>query len=203
MDIAVESINVLLLKFNLPQVSTGYYKSVFTFPVIKYYEKLGFDFKKLDFSTVAEEFYAEYLPRLKGCELYPETKGILTYFQKLGIQQIIVSAMEHSHLIQSVKNLNIFSYFDSVHGLKDKFAASKADLAKSVIDSYNLDVKNTLYVGDTIHDFEVSQVIQSSHVMVANGHNSLENLLAVTPNVVPTLSKVKDFVLRTFHEYSF
>ncbi|WP_457920138.1 HAD family hydrolase [Candidatus Lokiarchaeum ossiferum] len=189
-DIVVASINSILLNYNLPQVSVNYYKSIFTFPVIEYYEKLGFNFDDIDFSELAKEFYNEYLPRLEQCGLYSQVQSILTHFNSIGYQQHIVSAMQHDHLVESVENLGIAHKFDSVNGLRDLFAASKAELAHQVIIANDIDVKSTWFIGDTIHDFEVAKEIQCQHVLVSNGHHTHQKLLTVTSRVVPDLSKI-------------
>ena len=45
----IESINFVLESRGMSQVDKESYKSIFTFPVIKYYEHLGFDFSKEKF----------------------------------------------------------------------------------------------------------------------------------------------------------
>ena len=42
--LCIESINFVLESRGMSQVDKESYKSIFTFPVIKYYEHLGFDF---------------------------------------------------------------------------------------------------------------------------------------------------------------
>lgn len=184
----------MLPKYNLPEVSVNYYKSIFTFPVIKYYEELGFDFGVVDFSKVAKEFYDEYLPRLEQCGLYSQVQSILLHLNSIGFQQHIVSAMEHNRLVESVENLGISHMFHSINGLRDLYAASKTKLAHEVITAHDIDVNSTWFIGDTIHDFEVAQNIQSQHVMVSNGHHTYQKLLTVTSNVVPELTQILNII---------
>ncbi|MHA1989222.1 MAG: hypothetical protein ACW98D_21575 [Promethearchaeota archaeon] len=49
-------------------------------------------------------------------------------------------------------------------------------------------------MGDTSHDFEVSQECGCNHVLIANGHQNYDKLTSVTKAVVDELSKVKDFI---------
>ena len=46
LSIGVECINRMLTKRELPLLTTESYREVFTFPVKKYYELVGFDFNK-------------------------------------------------------------------------------------------------------------------------------------------------------------
>lgn len=44
-QIAINSMNSLLRKRELPTLNNKTYRNIFTFPVKEYYSKLGFDFK--------------------------------------------------------------------------------------------------------------------------------------------------------------
>jgi len=44
--LAVEIMNKILKKRNLPRIDLKKYREIFDFPVTKYYLKLGFDFSK-------------------------------------------------------------------------------------------------------------------------------------------------------------
>ncbi|MCX6282944.1 MAG: hypothetical protein NTW31_01715 [Bacteroidetes bacterium] len=54
--LCVEVMNGMLEKRGLEKVSLDFYRSVFTFPVRDYYEKLGYDFEKEPFEEVGMEF---------------------------------------------------------------------------------------------------------------------------------------------------
>ena len=47
--LCIEAINIVLSSRGMPLVSNKNYRDVFCFPVIEYYEKLGFDFTKEHF----------------------------------------------------------------------------------------------------------------------------------------------------------
>jgi phosphoglycolate phosphatase len=57
-------------------------------------------------------------------------------------------------------------------------------VAKDWIKDNNVDPKKVLFIGDTDHDFEVASSIGVDCLLIANGHQSKERLLKVTPNVV-------------------
>ena len=68
-DICLESINSMLKARNLPRLTLASYREVFTFPVIDYYKKVGFDFTREPWETVAMEFINKYLHALPACGL--------------------------------------------------------------------------------------------------------------------------------------
>lgn len=45
-DHAVAMMNTLLVEHNLPLIDREYYREIFDFPVLHYYQKLGFNFEK-------------------------------------------------------------------------------------------------------------------------------------------------------------
>lgn len=54
-DACIKTMNELLNKRNLDLIrSREYYREVFGFPVIDYYQKLGFDFNQESFDKVAK-----------------------------------------------------------------------------------------------------------------------------------------------------
>ena len=66
--------------------------------------------------------------------------------------------------------------------------------AKKIIEKFNFDPKKTWFIGDTIHDFEVSQECGCKHVLISSGHQNYEKLKSKTDVVVEKLSDVKDFI---------
>ncbi len=67
--LSIKAINILLLKYGLPAVEKEKYLEFFTFPVINYYKKLGFDFEKIPFNIVGTEFIDEYTKRMYDAQL--------------------------------------------------------------------------------------------------------------------------------------
>lgn len=193
-DICIDSINALLSKYNKKTISKEFYKKIFTFPVQNYYNKLGFDTSIENFKKIAEEFMLEYNSRLPSCQLFPGVKDNLHYFSHLGYKQTIISAMEQGILSKSVREKEIQDFFHSILGLSNNLADSKAIVAKDYIDIFNLDRKKTWFIGDTSHDFEVSQDCGCNHVLIANGHQAYDKLISITEVVVKKLNKVKEFI---------
>ena len=53
---SIDSINILLRDRSLPELTIEKYRDIFDFPVRKYYEKSGFDFKNEPFEGPAMQF---------------------------------------------------------------------------------------------------------------------------------------------------
>jgi phosphoglycolate phosphatase len=187
LDLSIECINIMLEKRRLPILSTEKYLDVFTFPVQDYYEAIGFDFRKESWDIAAHEFIYLYLDRINRCRLTKGAKETLTAFKSMGLSQAIVSAMQHDALVKSVNNLGISGFFDSIGGISDHYAAGKIENALSYLSKTNIDPKQALLIGDTLHDAEVAREIGCNCVLIAAGHQSAERLHASRLKVYATL----------------
>ncbi|WP_289475076.1 hypothetical protein, partial [Klebsiella pneumoniae] len=64
-EVGIESVNVLLQRRGIAPIdSVESYRNVFCFPIVKYYEKIGFDFSVEKYSDVAVEWVDEYMSRV-------------------------------------------------------------------------------------------------------------------------------------------
>ena len=81
--LAVQTMNEMLEKRGLPTLSMEHYKSVFTFPVSNYYQKIGFDFQVEPFEIPANEFIVGYNDRLRSCSLHQDALLVLGHFRCL------------------------------------------------------------------------------------------------------------------------
>ncbi|MBN2637317.1 MAG: HAD family hydrolase, partial [Prolixibacteraceae bacterium] len=125
LDFCVSCINVLLKKRELQLLDQNSYKDVFSFPVKDYYQAIGFDFTKEDFSIPAFEFIDIYEKNIKSCSLHPSAIEVLNYFKKKGVRQFVLSAMHQNLLTETLQHNKIFKYFEDAAGLGDHYAVSK------------------------------------------------------------------------------
>ena len=152
-------------------------REAFCFPVIHYYEHLGYTFQNETFEEVANEFNDTYFSRYKECELMDGFMDLLKRSKDLGYHSVIVSASKQETLQAQCKALGIESYFDEILGLQDGLAASKVVMAKNWMEQASIDPKDCMYIGDTNHDQETAEAIGiSNYYLVACGHQSYDVL---------------------------
>jgi len=189
-ELAVETINSMLVRRNLPQLSVDRYKQVFTFPVKEYYRKIGFDFEAEPFEVPALEFIERYNEQVKGCCLHQDSTTVLNYFQSLGIRQFILSAMQQNTLDECLNHYQINHFFDHVSGLDNHYAASKIENGHRLIAELKLDTRELVLIGDTIHDYEVAAELGCQCILIANGHQSREILEGTDAWVIDHLNQL-------------
>jgi len=191
-DYCVGCMNQLLEERHMPLLTKEKYQDVFTFPVQDYYQKLGFDFQKESFSIVGHAFMDLYFKNLHTCQLHTNAIGILTFFQEKGLQQFILSAMEHISLVELLNEMKIAHYFNGVYGIDNHLAAGKSDRAKTMISEYDIDVNKALLLGDTLHDYEVAQELGCNALLIANGHQNEGRLQTYGGLVLSDLKQLID-----------
>ena len=68
-ETCLTTMNHMLRQRNMPEISFDLYKEVFGFPVIDYYRKIGFDFKRESFENLSIEFIEAYNLALESASL--------------------------------------------------------------------------------------------------------------------------------------
>lgn len=187
LELCLKSINILLHKRNLPLLSPDSYKAVFSFPVKNYYKAIGFDFSQEDFEVPAKEFIELYNSGLDKCELHPAAGEVLSLFKKKGTRQFILSAMQQDMLVATLKHHQILHYFEGVAGLDDHYAVSKKERGLQLMQEFAIQKEDAYMIGDTDHDFEVSEALGIRCILVADGHQSSARLKNTGVTVVNNL----------------
>ena len=172
----VELMNEELSIRNLPLISISDYREKFTFPVKTYYENLGFDFTKEDFKTVGLNFIQNF-KRNREPHLYQNSQHILKKLSSANIGQSIVSAQENQLLNDTVKFYQLNKLFDYVAGIDHYYADNKIKLAQSIREKIKHNDNEIVFIGDTVHDYEVAQALNVNCILFTNGHYSKQRLL--------------------------
>ncbi len=175
LDTGIKCANALLERRNMNTMkSLEDYYNVFCFPIIKYYEKLGFDFEKESYEKLAIEWVEEYKHHSKDSALHEGITEVLSHIRQNNIPQYILSATEKNMLITQVNELGIYNYFDDILGLDNIHAYSKIEIAKDW--RSRTSPNKAVLIGDTVHDFEVAKELGIDCILIANGHQSKELL---------------------------
>lgn len=189
-DYCVSTMNSLLADRGLPLLTTKKYREVFSFPVKDYYQTIGFDFTKEDFSIPANQYIDLYNRGFYQCSLQESTVEVLSFFRAKGVRQFVLSAMEHEMLEKTLNQKGILHFFESVAGLTDHYAVSKVDQGKMLMKNFGIEQAKTWLIGDTVHDFEVADALGITCVLVADGHQSAERLHKTGAKVIGNLSQL-------------
>jgi phosphoglycolate phosphatase len=190
----VECMNILLNDRSLPQISGDHYREVFTFPVRDYFLRVGFDFSKEDFKIPAFEFIELYNRKHIEVGLFSEARGTLQQFRDQGFRQHILSAQEQRLLNHFISYYELEDYFDTVTGIDDSFAESKIDAGRQMMAIHGLVPRETIMIGDTVHDHEVAHALGINCVLVSHGHQSSSRLRVTGSPVLDNFFEIEEYL---------
>lgn len=191
----IDAVNVMLRDRKLPTIdSVEAYRELFCFPIIKYYAKLGFDFEKEDYYTVlAPEWVKMYLENYKSSPLTKHAKETLQRLDEMGYVQTLLSATELEMLKGQLRQLGLEGGFAEVCGLDNIHAGSKIDVAVAWRQAHKQE--KVLFVGDTVHDYEVACAAGADCVLYTGGHQSRAQLAVCHCPMIDDLEELIDLLL--------
>lgn len=193
-DTGIESADELLSRHGLPQMKTREkYLSLFGFPIIDYYRRLGFDFDKIPFSVLANEWVEIYLEKVKNAPVREGIRDVISAFRDAGLKQTVLSMTESSMLDYQLGLLGVKELFDEVCGLDDIYAKSKLSLAAKWKEEHT--GERVVFIGDTTHDAESAEIVGAECILLAGGHESREKLCGTGAFVADSPDGVLRFVL--------
>lgn len=175
-ELCVDVGNNLFRKKNIPLMTVEKYKSIFTIPVKDYYIAAGFDFSTESFEIVGKEWMDEYEERKYEASLHDNLVNVMEKFQEAGIDQSVLSAYKQDKLDEMIIKLNLKKYLNHIVGLDNIYAASKLHLGKKLMQVLGNGHGETLMIGDTVHDYDVSLEMGADCVLIASGHQTRETL---------------------------
>ena len=192
--LCVQSVNIELLKRDLPQLTEEGYREVFTFPVEEYYKKIGFSFEKESFNKVGDRFVSYYANNFNKVRLHQNSISVLQEILLSGKTQSILSAGKQEFLDEWVNKHELKKYFIKILGIDNQYATGKSDIGKSWIDELLYDPKYVVMIGDTGHDSDVASIMGIDCILVDHGHVSNHRLKQTGRVVLNNLDEVIKFI---------
>ena len=117
--------------------------------------------------------------REKGFQnpLYPGTHELLQFFQDEKIPAVIISRHLHDHLVQDIEAHGLSSLFHTIIGEPVGQDLKKdAEMRRICFGPLSVVRKNTLYLGDTVHDMVLARKAGVVPVAVTHGYDPRERL---------------------------
>lgn len=172
-DLCLNLLNEMLIEKGKKALTLEEYKEVFTFPIIEYYKKAGFDFNGYTFEELAEYFVVEYKERNKTESfIFDDFRNFIEVLKTKNYKIILCSASQTNMLKEQLRYFNIDDLFDDVIGLDDHYAVSKLHLAKQYIEKVDIDFSSSYFIGDTTHDALVGNECGLNVILINRGHQS-------------------------------
>lgn len=172
-----EIVNKMLRQKGSPSVSFDQYKNIFSFPIKEYYRKIGFKFEsESEYYSIVNEFNALYSENAFQCELAQGAKSILKFYKEQECSQFLLSGLNKNELVKSVNIYHIADFFKEIVGSNGKDAADKLINCKKLFELINIRKEDTIFIGDTISDYELARDMGCRCILTTGGHQA-ENVL--------------------------
>ena len=176
LDLCIELLNDILTMQGKKNLSKDEYKNVFKFPIKQYYIDAGVDLNMNSFEELAVDFINKYQPASLLCGLFDGVYETIEYLKSKGIKVYILSASERNNLLEQCRHYGIDKIFDEILGIDNIHASSKLDIALEFMREANINPAEALFIGDTLHDYEVSSHMGIDCYLVSCGHQSVSIL---------------------------
>ena len=184
----IDAVNVLLDRYGKKKIeSVEQYRKAFGFPVIDYYDSIGLE--RENFDRYAPEWVEEYTLREPDAPVFDGVIEVLAFFKQCSIPQYLLSATELTMLGRQVDRLGNRPYFDELIGQDGIEAHGKIGTAKRFAE--RIKPQRALFIGDSLHDFEVARTIGAECVLLAWGHQDRARLEATGCRVYDTILDLK------------
>ncbi len=189
--LCVEVLNGLLARRGREPISEDDYRENFGFPVIRFYEYLGFDTDVDSFDKVSREFIGDYESRwLQECTLHPEAGEVLNLIASKGLTHSVLSAAKQEALEIGIRHFGIHDHFHGLCGTDNIYARGKIEQGRRWIEQLDWDPHEVLLIGDTLHDHEVAEVIGTDCTLLTHGHHTPARLQATGRPVAHSLREL-------------
>lgn len=180
--------------FGLPTMdSIEEYHRQFTFPIRTYYERAGVTDE--NFVAVAHAWMDEYVRSFAEVSLHEDACETLERFRQAGMKQVVLSASRRDMLCDQIASFGIQSCFSEILGLDNIYAGSKEEIGRRYLESCGVHPRETIMLGDTLHDADVAKAVGVGCILIARGHQSRQTLLESGFPVVSTLREAAVLVM--------
>ena len=186
---SLQVMNTVLHDYAMPPIQDlDHYYTFFRFPLRAYYAALGFEGALYD--GPANLWWKRYIAIQDSIPLRKGMEETLRTIQDMGLRQTIISSHKHDELLETLTKRNMTEYFHAIIGTDDIHAKSKIELAKQYMQKHAISPKETLMVGDTMHDVEVANALGCPVVIFSGGHQPA----TLFKEVCPVLEDVCDLL---------
>ena len=189
--LCVEVLNGLLTRRGRQPISEAVYRENFGFPVVHFYNYLGFETDVDSFERISREFIDAYEARwFQECALHSDAMDTLAELSRLGMSHSVLSAAKQEALDSGVRFYGLASHFMALVGTDNIHALGKIEQGQRWVKAQKWSRDEMVLIGDTLHDFEVAQALGIHCILMAHGHHTPERLAATGAPVVHSLGEL-------------
>ena len=144
-----------------------------------------------EFSPQHEQWFSDYYTNNheKELELYTGINSLLKELKEKGYELAIATNAYRGSTLQSLGHLNVLDYFGSIACYDDVGRGKPApDMLEKNLEDLKLEVKNSIFVGDSERDLMAANNLKMDYIMINWGFSDYED-------AIRTVDKLKEKIL--------
>ena len=169
--VAFEATNILLERYGYPKITLEYYRDNVDTPIVNFYSKI-FDLNRHDMEMLDDEWGVLYNQLSDKIELHADVEEMLSAFANNNLNQIILSAFKTNEITKYARKFSIENYFDDILGTQNIVMESKTIRGRRYMQKHGFAPKQTLYIGDTVHDYNTARDLGVDCILFSGGQQS-------------------------------
>jgi HAD superfamily hydrolase (TIGR01509 family) len=123
---------------------------------------------------------------------YSSVRETLKRFKKSGINMIVLSSNAEENILEEVERFDLFGLFDEING----GVHDKAEVIHETIERNDFNPKETIFIGDTIHEVESGKKAGTLSAAVTWGYQIEDKLKSVSPDfIIHNLKELESIIL--------
>jgi phosphoglycolate phosphatase-like HAD superfamily hydrolase len=185
----VAAVNDALAGLGAPAIDADTYRSHFTRPVQRFYERvLGRPIAPEQWRMLDDTYHDSYRAWVERLALAADARAALQAAEAAGLTQSLLSMWRHQDLVPLVERLGIGRFFARVDGLRVPGGAGKSEHLVAHLAALKVDAPAAMLVGDALDDLEAARVVGARCVLYDGGSHHRRALEAAGVPVVDTLT---------------
>ncbi len=189
-ELCVDILNRLLSDYGKNIITVDRYRSSFFFPVAKFYESLTQPSLGSKYDNLAKAYIKEYRERFKECFLHTGAVKTLKQLNAIGISHSLLSAGMQEDLEKFTRFYGIHKWMSQIDGADNIEARGKEDRVLKHFSSLKLPPDQVLFVGDTLHDWEVADLVGCKILLFEGGHFDVRRFKETKMQTIKSLREV-------------
>jgi phosphoglycolate phosphatase-like HAD superfamily hydrolase len=183
------AVNDALALVDLPPIDADTYRSHYTRPVQRFYERVaGRPIEPGEWRTLDGAYHDSYHAWVERLSLAPDAVAALAAAEAAGLTQSLLSMWRHQELVPLVQRLGIDHFFVRVDGLREHGGEGKTEHLVAHLAALEVKPSAVVLVGDSLDDLAAARAVGARCVLYDGGSHHRHELEAAGVPVVDTLT---------------
>ena len=173
----LEATNLIFAEHGRDPLTLDEFRQHFRLPFSGFYADLLPEATTEGLEALYEKFFLGLNDRI---DLLPGALDFLKFCNATGRRTFLLSTIKTSHIKIQAGRLDVEKYFEVAY----TEIMDKREKIREILDIHSLDPKETMFVGDMVHDIETARHGGVLDVAVLSGFDRIEKLIPARPTII-------------------